>query len=112
MNKEQRKEYQRKWAAEKRALAKGVDKLDKPVDKPDVDVVIVDKVAKAVGLTRTDALYEAENPGYYEYQAERERRECIVCGKPYETRLEMNRFCAPECKREMIGRLSTMEVAA
>jgi hypothetical protein len=42
MNTEERKRYQREWAAKRRQAAKGVDKVVETVDEPVVDAVVVD----------------------------------------------------------------------
>lgn len=97
------KDYWREKKREQRAKAKAAK----------VDEVVVARVEKKLeAMTETDVLFEMENPGYWVWMEKAVKRECMVCEKPFETRLELNRFCGPECKREMIGRLSTMEVAA
>ena len=49
------------------------------------------------GMTRTDALFEARKPGYYIFEALRSRK-CWQCGDNFDTRLDLNKFCSPDCK--------------
>ncbi len=54
-------------------------------------------------LTDTDKQFEAATPGYWIYGKEVKERKCWQCGKPYETRLELNKFCGPECKEKWLS---------
>jgi predicted RNA-binding Zn-ribbon protein involved in translation (DUF1610 family) len=108
------KDYWRNKKREQRAKAKAA-KLD-VVSESKLEVVpdVVEFVPKPdlAGMTATDGLFEAEDPGYWIWMRDAVKRECMVCGAGYETRLELNRFCGPECKTEMIVRLSTMRELA
>jgi hypothetical protein len=53
--------------------------------------------------TPTDAQYEALSPGYWIYGEEVKERKCWQCGKHYETRLELNKFCGPKCKEKWLS---------
>ncbi len=54
-------------------------------------------------LTDTDKRFEATTPGYWIYGNEVKERKCWQCGKGYETRLELNKFCGPECKEKWLS---------
>ncbi len=54
-------------------------------------------------LTTTDAKFEEKSPGYWIYGNEVKERKCWQCGKHYETRLELNKFCGPECKEKWLS---------
>ncbi len=122
-----RKEYRKKWMQEKRAAERLKKQLVEDqsgevslasVEKESVvgtalgdsDGVTSDsvKVATVVAgtplpLTETDAKFEALSPGYWIYGNEVKDRKCWQCGKPYETRLELNKFCSPGCKEKWLS---------
>ena len=53
--------------------------------------------------TKTDRLFEESKPGYWIFEdGEPWERECWRCGDGFETRLELNRFCGPECKEKWL----------
>ena len=54
-------------------------------------------------LTETDMKFEEKSPGYWVYGKEVKERKCWQCGKAYETRLELNKFCGPECKEKWLS---------
>ncbi len=56
-------------------------------------------------VTATDALFEEKKPGYFIFEeGEPWERNCWTCGKKYETRLELNKFCSPKCKEGFLSR--------
>ncbi len=69
----------------------------------DSDVVTSDTETVVIDRTPTDKLFEYENPGYWIYGNEVKERKCWQCGKPYGTRLELNKFCGPKCKEKWLS---------
>ncbi len=53
--------------------------------------------------TETDAKFEDLSPGYWVYSEDVKERKCWQCGKPYKTRLELNKFCGPKCKEKWLS---------
>lgn len=102
------KDYWREKKREQRAKAAKAVVVSE--SKPESAPVVVEFVPKpdTAGMTATDLKFEAADPGYWIWMKDAVKRECMVCGNRYETRLELNRFCSPECKQGMIGSLSTM----
>ncbi len=125
-NEETRKEYRRKWMQEKRAA----EKLKKQLSEDQsggVSLASVEKesvvktqggdndgvtsepelvklaMSPAMPLTETDAKFEEKSPGYWIYVKDVKERKCWQCGKPYETRLELNKFCGPKCKEKWLS---------
>ncbi len=115
-----RKEYMRELMRKKRAEAKLKREYDESlsggvslasVEKEavvetglgDSDDVISDGRIVVVNRTETDAKFEAVNPGYWVYGNDVKERKCWRCGKPYETRLELNKFCGPKCKEKWLS---------
>src|SRR5712671_6522430 len=55
-------------------------------------------------MTITDKLFDLDNPGYYIFEKKKPWwRKCWMCGKEYETRLELNKFCTPTCKDQYLA---------
>jgi len=81
--KEQMREYQRK---RRMAQKVEVDAMVRDLDK----------------LSDTDALFDADRPGWYIFDSDSKKRECWKCGAGFETRLGMNKFCSPKCKNEFL----------
>ncbi len=118
--------YQREYMANKRAaekLAKALaeDRVGEvslaSVEKESVvqtnlgdsDVVTPDPMEEPIRASRdfnpteTDKLFEIKSPGYWIYGNEVKERKCWQCGKPYGTRLELNKFCGPKCKEKWLS---------
>ena len=119
MNREQRKEYRRNWMREhRREQAEREQSREQPCEQrstaSSVDNVLstTNQTSLETLRTPTDALFEADQPGYYIYQTEERTGHCRQCGKHFTTRLELNRFCSPSCKREFVNSLSTLRVHA
>ncbi len=53
-------------------------------------------------LTGTDLKFENERPSYYVYERTISVRNCLECGKKFDTRMELNRFCTPVCKKKFL----------
>ncbi len=115
-----RKEYRKKWMQEKRAKERLQKESEEDrvgevslasVEKESVvqtvsggsDVVTSDTEEVAIDRTETDAKFEEVNPGYWIYGKEVKERKCWQCGKGYETRLELNKFCGPKCKEKWLS---------
>lgn len=58
------------------------------------------------GLTRTDSVFEKENPNYYNYGEEIKERNCFTCGKDFTTRLALLKFCSPKCETKALDDLN------
>ncbi len=56
-----------------------------------------------IQYTPTDAKFEEKSPGYWIYVKEVKERKCWQCSKPFETRLELNKFCGPKCKEKWLS---------
>jgi hypothetical protein len=52
--------------------------------------------------TSTDALFHQYKPDWYLGEKESWSRRCWRCGERYSTRLELNKFCSPDCKNEYL----------
>ncbi len=110
-----RKEYRKKWMQEKRAK----ERLQKESEEDrigEVSLACVEKEAvseaemlrtemasQEIEFTETDVKFEEKSPGYWIYGKEVKERKCWQCGKPYETRLELNKFCSPKCKEKWLS---------
>ena len=132
---EERKEYRREWMAKKRAAEKlkkdlGEDRSGEvSLGSVETESVVETIVGETDGVTSdtvtqnldevqwtpTDAKFEAQRPGYWIYGKEVKERECWKCGDKFETRLEMNKFCSPQCKEKWLsdafGKLRVQEKA-
>jgi hypothetical protein len=102
-----KKAYQRELMRKKRAAEKARRESENYRSGAVSGVgVVVEQSAEenvtAVNLTRTDAKFEADRPRYYIFGKEVKERDCWMCGKKYETRLELNKFCSPKCKNEWL----------
>ena len=53
-------------------------------------------------MTETDQKFEEKKPGYWIYETSPRERNCWMCGKNFETRMELNKFCSPECKEKFL----------
>ena len=115
--------YQKEYMRKKRAEAKLRKELSKDqsgevslasVEKEtvvqtvtgDSDVVTSDTVETQLGegqWTPTDAKFEEALPGYYIYGSEVKEKKCWQCGKGFETRLALNKFCGPKCKEKWLS---------
>ncbi len=122
-----RKEYRKKWMQEKRAAEKlkkelGEDQSGKvslaSLEKESVvETVLGDndgvtrgarEVVQDIPLTSTDRKFEALYPGYYIYVKDVKKRECFECGRKFETRLELLKFCSPQHQAEYVKKLATL----
>lgn len=65
-------------------------------------------MSPAMELTVTDAKFEESMPNYYIYGKEVKKRDCAECGKGFTTRMELNRFCSPKCKKEKLSTFHTI----
>jgi len=105
---EDRKEYRRKWMQKKReeerVKRESVELQHGAINASELPVEPVTvTVGTPLPLTKTDAKFEAKSPGYWIYGSEVKERECWQCGEPYETRLELNKFCGPKCKEKWLS---------
>ncbi len=64
--------------------------------------VVTSEQKPVIEYTVTDHKFEESNPGYFIYMKEVKKRECAECGKGFTTRLELNRFCGPGCKKKFL----------
>lgn len=71
-----------------------------------------------LGLTRTDAAFEAYKPNYYKFSDKVFTRKCIaltnkkagtVCNKEFKTHLSLLKFCSPECQLRTLNHLAGLE---
>lgn len=53
-------------------------------------------------MTETDRKFEEKQPGYWIYEISPREKNCWMCGKKFDTRMELNRFCSPECKEKFL----------
>ncbi len=115
-----RKEYMRELMRKKRAAEKvkresvedrcgevGISGVEKEAVVEAIlggsDVVTSDTETVVTDRTPTDKLFEDLTPGYWIYGKEVKERKCWQCGKSYETRLELNKFCGPKCKEKWLS---------
>ncbi len=115
-----RKEYRKEWMKKKRAEEKLKKELEEDqsgevslasVEKEavvqtnlgDSDVVTSDTETVVINRTPTDKLFEDVTPGYWIYGKEVKERKCWQCGKAYETRMALNKFCSPVCKEKWLS---------
>ncbi len=116
-NEEKRKEYRREWMKKKREEEKAHKEQDEDrkggVDASEAPVEVVIPERATMRLTKTDEKFEDQRPGYWIYGIEVIKRECWKCGDKFETRLEMNKFCSPQCKEKWLsdafGKLRSQE---
>ncbi len=92
-----KREEERLKKEQKEDRSGGVDASEAPVE------CATEQFMTPSPMTKTDALFEARNPGYWIYQEEVIERDCWKCGTKFETRLEMNKFCGPKCKEEWLS---------
>lgn len=59
-----------------------------------------------IEYTPTDLLFEEYRPGYYKFGDEVYARSCLSCDKDFTTRLELTKFCSPDCKKLLLSRFS------
>jgi hypothetical protein len=100
----ERTEYMRDYMRKKRAARRG------DVNTGDVNTESVSReVNSEVNMTETDAKFEEAKPGYYIFERKVPwDRVCWGCGERYATRLELNKFCSPQCKRQyLVGAFKT-----
>lgn len=128
-----KKAYQREYMARKRALASEKKEPesdtatpetgdDSPVTKlyqkvsgilsdpynPEPD--ISSEVTGDEGMTPTDQVKEKDRPWWYVFGKVIREVDCWLCGKRYETRLEMSRFCSPKCKTAYLDSAAHLRV--
>ena len=53
----------------------------------------------------TDEMFEKRCPGYYTFGKDSFKRECMMCGKKFETTLRLLKCCSPKCFEEMLNAL-------
>ena len=99
-----RKEYMRELMRKKRAAEKvrraSVEVRSGEIDVGDAPVMV--QGPPMVELTPTDELFEGDRPSYYIYGALDIERKCWQCGQEYVTRMELNKFCSPDCKNKWL----------
>ena len=103
---EKRREYMREYMRRKRVNS---DVNKEPVNSPNVNTNV--NTDSDVNRTATDALFDAAKPGYYIFDAPLKDRHCWACGKPYATRLDLNKFCSPTCKRQYLAKAFSTKAA-
>jgi hypothetical protein len=70
--------------------------------KREREKVLADRVARLAGLSETDRAFDKAKPDYFLFREKSEERKCWNCSDTFETQLELNKFCSPQCKEEFL----------
>lgn len=101
LNKEQMREYMRRKRAGEKLHGEQYDDRTGRLDASEAPVTVDSSVS--LPMTKTDRKFEESKPGYWIYGKELRARECWMCGEAFETRLELNKFCSPDCKDKWLN---------
>ncbi len=110
LSKEKMREYQRerRRALKDSVLAEKESVVETPLGDSDVVAPEPEVEKPDIQITHTDRLFEISRPGYWIYDKEVKKRECIECGRVFTTRLELNKFCSPKCKKARLANFTTV----
>lgn len=79
-----------------------LSRLSKKGDTPEIETPVVEHKD-----TPTDLLFEESHPGYYKFDNEVYARDCFSCGEAFTTRLELTKFCSPDCKNLLLSKFGS-----
>ncbi len=86
-------------------------KISPPIEKESTEIIFKEEptqiikgeeVTAVTVHTKTDKLF-AEDA--YIYLDEPEEKKCFSCNTSFSTRMQFNKFCSPECKRDLLEAL-------
>ena len=71
-------------------------------EQPEQNDPILKPEHRSVTKSDTDKLFEDLRPGYYVYDDAMYKKNCVLCGKDFETQMQLLRFCSPEHQRQIM----------